>query len=279
MESTDFISEKIDKLRKSEVKVAEFVRANASAVIHLSISEVADRCAVSEPTVIRFCRALGFRGFQDLKIYLAQTTVPVVRNIHEAIDGTEAPPELIRKVFDGNAAAIRNSLATLDYNAAMTAVNLIHASGRVIFYGMGGSAVVAMDAYHKFFRLGVTCQWFNDTHMAIMSAALLQKNDVFVAISHSGATMDVVKTLRAAEEAGAVTVAIVTHSKSPVSNAAQYSLCVASDETRFKFEPMSSRIAQLSVVDILAVGVGLKRQEEAVANLAKTRRAVAKDRY
>lgn len=274
-----FISDHIQSLRKSEVKVAEFVQKNAQAVVHSSISELAENAGVSEPTVLRFSRRLGFRGFQDFKIYLAQATIPPVRNIHESVDGTEEMPELVRKVFDSNVAAIRSTASTLDFRAVAKVTELMTKSTRIVFYGLGGSAVVAMDAYHKFFRIGIPCQWFHDTHMAIMAASMLDERGIFVAISHSGSTLDVVRAIRIANETGAATVAIVSHSSSPVSSVAQHRLCVASSETQVKFEPMSSRIAQLSVVDTLAVGVSLSRSDETVRNLEKARRALANSRY
>ncbi|MCG8478621.1 MAG: MurR/RpiR family transcriptional regulator [Spirochaetales bacterium] len=279
MADLTFISDHLGNLRKSEMKVARFVLENAQAVVHSSISELAENAGVSEPTVLRFSRRLGFRGFQDFKIYLAQATIPAMCNIHESVDGTEAAPELVRKVFDSNIAAIRSTVSTLDFSAVTRVTELMAASTHLVFYGLGGSGVVAMDAYHKFFRIGIPCQWFNDTHMAIMAASMLDRHGVFVAISHSGATLEVVRAVETANKVRAETVAIVSHGKSPVSSVARHSLCVASTETQFKFEPMSSRIAQLSVIDTLAVGVALSRSDETVRNLDKTRKALVDTRY
>lgn len=279
MKDLAFIDGHIEKLRKSEVKVAEYIRAHAGEVIHFSISELADNAGVSEPTVIRFCRALGFKGYQDFKIFLAQAQITPLRTIHQAMDGTEATPELVRKVFDSNIEAIRSTLTTLDFAVVERVVEILAASSKIVFHGLAGSAVVAMDAYHKFFRIGIPCEWFNDPHMAIMSAALLGPGQTFVAISHSGSSIDVVKALETAAEAGAETVAVTSHSKSPVSNAARHSLIVASVETQFKFEPMSSRIAQLSVIDVLSVGVALTLSNVTLSNLNKTRRALVSKRY
>ena len=102
MENLSFIEKNLDRLRKSEIKVADIILQNPGEIIHCSVSELADRASVSEPTVIRFCRAIGFKGFQDFKIHLAQSLIPSYRNIHESINGNEEPPELIKKVFDAN---------------------------------------------------------------------------------------------------------------------------------------------------------------------------------
>jgi DNA-binding MurR/RpiR family transcriptional regulator len=279
MAQLSFIENNISRLRKSEVKVADCILASAGEVIHYSVSELADKADVSEPTVIRFCRGLGFKGFQDFKIHLAQALIPTVRNIHESVDGDEQVPELIKKVFDANIAAIRNTLGTLDYEVVSETVALLARSEKIIFHGFGGSAVVAMDAYHKFFRIGITCEWFNDAHMAVMAAAMMKPNQVFLVISHSGSSRDVVEALKVAADAGAETVAIVSQQKSPVSKVAKHILCVDSPETNVKFEPMSSRIAQLSVVDVLSVGVALLRSEEVISNLIKSRKALVEKRY
>ena len=279
MADLKFITEYRHKLRKSEVKVADYVEAHAKDVIHYTISELADGVGISEPTVLRFCRALGFKGFQDFKIFLAQSIIPSVQNIHESINGDEEAPELIQKVFDSNINAIKRSIGTLDFSEVDKVINLMTDTTKIIFFGLGGSAVVAMDAYHKMFRININCEWFNDPHMAIMAASMMKPGQIFFAISHSGSTVDVVKALEVANESGAETVAITTHSKSPVSNIAKYSLCVAAAETMFKMEPMSSRIAQLSIIDVIAVGLSMHFEDDTVSNLNKSRRALVDKRY
>lgn len=274
-----FIEDNIGKLRRSEVKVAEFIPEHAQEVVHFSLSELAERVGVSEPTVMRFCRSLGFSGWQTFKIHLAQATIPQVRNIHESIEESDPPPELVAKVCRANIAAIEETLNVLDFKAVERAIDALAAAEKVIFHGFGGSAAVAMDAHHKFFRTSIPCEYIVDAHMAIMGAAMMNERQVFLAISHSGASRDVVEVLKVAAEAGATTIAIVSHSKSPVSKIADVTLRVAAQETDVKFEPMASRIAQLCIVDILTVGVELRHKDEFYANLAKTRAALASKRF
>ena len=279
LQEVNFVTDNYDSLRKSEQKVADYVLKNAQEVIHFSVSQLAESAHVSDPTVIRFCRALGFKGFQDFKIHLAQNVISAVRSIHESMSEKEEVPELVRKVFDANREAITSTLGTLDFAVIQQTIDKLRYAQKVIFYGLGGSAVVAMDAYHKFFRIGIPCEWFNDGHMAIMAASMMKPGQVFVAISHSGATHDVVEAVQAAAEAGATTVGVVSYSKSPLSKIVDHTLLVGSSETGFRFEPMASRIAQLSVIDVLSVGVALTRSDEVVSNLAKSRKALAKRRY
>jgi len=274
-----FITDHYGKLRNSELKVGDYVLEHAGEVIHESLSELADHAGVSEPTVIRFCRALGFKGFQDFKIHLAQNVIPAVRSIHESVSEGEEAPELIKKVFDSNVSAIRSTLGTLDFRAIQDAIQELAQAKRIVFHGLGGSAVVAMDAYHKFFRTGIPCNWYDDGHMALMAAAMMHPGDSFVAISHSGSSRDVVEAVEVAKNAGASTLAIVSYMKSPLSKVAQRVLRVASSETDYRFEPTASRIAQLSVIDVLSVGVSLARRDEVLQNLNRSRKAVARKRY
>jgi len=273
------IMEKYNSLRKSETKVADIILEHPEAAIHFSVSELAEQAGVSDPTVIRFCRSLGFKGFQDFKIYLAQSIIPGIRNIHETVNQGENVPDLVRKVFDANTAAIQSTLDTLDFASIDEAIKELSNAKRIMFFGLGNSAVVAKDAYHKFFRIGIPCEWFEDSHMAMMAASIMKPEEVLVVISHSGSTTDIVDVLDVASKAGARSIAIVSHHKSPVSGKADHTLCVASTETEYRFEPMASRIAQLSVIDVLSVGVSLLHSEVYIANLEKSRKALVRKRY
>jgi DNA-binding MurR/RpiR family transcriptional regulator len=270
---------KSDELRAAERRVADSVLAAPDKVIYQSISELAENAGTSEPTVIRFCRALGLKGYHDLKIRLAQDLVPEVKTIHEDVGPGDDAATLSRKVLNANALAIQDSLDTLEPTEVERAIRLLARASRIEFIGFGGSAPVAMDAYHKFFRIGIPCGWQDDPHMQAMSAALMTARCVVVAISHSGSTKDIVETLEIAKGSGAASIAIVSRRKSPVASLADIVLCVHSRETGFKPEPMSSRIAHLSVIDVLSVGVALRKSRAFVASVQKTRKALVNKRY
>ncbi|GHU05839.1 regulatory protein [Betaproteobacteria bacterium] len=275
----NFISDKYDDLRKSEVKVADYVLKNSEEVIHFSVSQFAEQACVSDPTIIRFCRALGFKGFQDFKIHLAQSIIPAVRTIHESMNEKEEVPELVRKVFEANQEAIRSTFGTLDFFSVQKTIDELCNAEKIIFHGLAGSAAVAMDAHHKFFRIGIPCEWFSDSHMAVMAASMMKPGQIFVAISHSGATHDVIESVKAAKNSGASTIGIVSYDKSPLSKIVKHTLLVGSSETGFRFEPMASRIAQLCVIDVLSVGVSLLRSKEVISNLSKSRNVLSNKRY
>jgi len=263
-----------EDLRNSEKKVAQYVLTSPAKVIYQSISEVAENAGTSEPTVIRFCRALGFSGFQDLKIQLAQDLVPQIKNIHEDVEPKDDTSTLIRKIFQANINALNTTFEILNPEIVDKAIHTLAKAKRIEFFGMAGPGIVAKDAHNKFFRLGISCAYYTDPQMQNMSAALMDSKSVQVIISHSGAIKDQIEAMEIAKAAGATTIAIVSHRKSPAAKMADIPLCVYARESSFKPEPISARIAAICVIDVLFVGVALKRRKEFVTNLHKTRKAL-----
>jgi len=264
----------LEDLRNSEKKVAQYVLTSPAKVIYQSISEVAENAGTSEPTVIRFCRALGFSGFQDLKIQLAQDLVPQIKNIHEDVETKDDTSTLIRKIFQANINALNTTFEILNPEIVDKAIHTLAKAKRIEFFGMAGPGIVAKDAHNKFFRLGISCAYYTDPQMQNMSASLMDSKSVLVIISHSGAIKDQIEAMEIAKAAGATTIAIVSHRRSPAAKLADIPLCVYARESSFKPEPISARIAAICVIDVLFVGVALKRREEFVTNLHKTRKAL-----
>lgn len=258
-------------LRRSERKVAELVLAQPQAAINSSIGELARRACVSEPTVIRFCRALGCAGFQDFKLKLAQSLASGVPYVHTDVQPNDSPAELADKVFDRSIATLLQVRNRLDQEALRRAIDILAAATKIEFYGHGASGIVAMDAQHKFFRLGVPVVAYSDPHTHSMSAAIMQPGNVVVAISHTGRSMDLLVSVRLALEAGAQVIA-VTAAGSPLAGLATVALCSDTSENTDTYIPMTSRIVDLVIMDILAVGVALRRGPELVQQLQKTKR-------
>lgn len=249
----------------AERKVAGYLLAGPEALISQSVGEVAARAAVSEATVIRFCRTAGFSGFQSLKIALARETVsPVAAALHEGIAPSDTPVEAARKVFAANIDTLNETLRALDEGALWRAAELLGSARRILVIGVGTSAPVAYDAYAKFMRLGLSVTLQTDAHLQMMEAALLGKGDAVLAISHSGATMDPVETVKVAKKAGARAVAVTSNALSPLARECGVTLITASRETRFRSEALASRIAQASYVDALYVILGLKNRRRAL---------------
>ncbi|MDD3164412.1 MAG: MurR/RpiR family transcriptional regulator [Oscillospiraceae bacterium] len=267
-------------LRKSERKVAEYILSDPTQAIYQSITTLAENAQVSEASVIRLCKAVGYSGFQDLKINLAREIVGSGEQIHEDISADDDAAAIMQKVMSANIKAIEDTLNFVNPTEMQRAVDAIAKTHRLEFYGVGGSGMIAADAQHAFFKYVYgSCISYCDPHMQAMSAATMRPGDVAVGISHTGATKDIVDSLRIAKAAGATVIAITGGLKSPAANVCDIVLTVVAREQHFKPEPMSSRIAALSIIDALATSVAFTRPNEVLGTLDKTRAALADKRY
>lgn len=266
-------------LKPAERAVADFVLANGDRVMHMSVSEAARDVGVGEATVIRFCRALGYRGYQEFKLRLAQDLVEPVAFIHENISFSDKPAEIATKVFQTNLRAVEETKRALDPAMVEVAARAIGNARRIDIYGVGYSYFSALDAKLKFARFGLTADAFGDPHLQVMSAVSLRQGDVAIGISHSGSTKDVVDALLPARKAGATTVAITNFSPSPITRTADVVLLTASPESPLGGEVLTSRIAQLCVIDVLSVAVAIQMGERVLSLIQRTSEAVRKKRY
>ncbi|WJF89859.1 MurR/RpiR family transcriptional regulator [Paraburkholderia bonniea] len=258
------------ELRPSERKLANYIVDTPREVLDLSMTEVAARAGVSQPTIARFCRALGFSGFREFKIRLAQAIVAEVPTVYRDVRPDEPTPGVAAKVLDRTISAliqVRNNLSADSVEAALT---LLSQARRIEFYGAGGSGIATLDVQHKFFRLGMPSVAYADPHTFLMSAALLAEGDVVVAISNTGRTRDIVDAAQAALNAGAKVIAI-THGHSPLARLATVGLFANVDEDADIFSPMTSRVSHLAIGDILAVGVALRLGPERLDKLAQAK--------
>ncbi|SME93231.1 transcriptional regulator, RpiR family [Trinickia caryophylli] len=264
-------------LRPSERKLADYVLDTPREVLDLAMTELAERVGVSQPTIARFCHALGCGGFREFKIRLAQSIAQSVPAVYRDVRPDEPAPGIVSKVFDRTIGAlieVRNSLSAA---SVAKAVELLAKASRIEFYGAGGSGIAAADIQHKFFRLGIPSVAYADPHTYTMSAALLGAGDIVVAISNTGRTRDIVEAAKSALGCGAKVIAI-THSHSPLARIASVSLSANVAEETDIFSPMTSRMSHLAIGDILAVGVALTRDHARVEQLGRAKAALARRR-
>jgi RpiR family carbohydrate utilization transcriptional regulator len=270
------ITDNRSALRKSEAKVADFVLDHASEVISLRIVDLAKHAEVSEPTVIRFCRAIGFDGFQSFKLQLAQQLGMGSVYTQFAVDDSDTVTDLRNKVFDTTVGTLLTVRDELDPAVLEQAINTIANAQRVEFYGFGASGSVASDAQHKFFRLQLSTAAYTDPHIQHMSAISLGEKDVVVAISQSGRTRALLESVTLAREAGATVIALAP-AGTPLSSKCSLAIDVNMEETLQAATPVSSRIAHLVVIDVLATGVARHRKpllKEHLKQLEKSQRAL-----
>lgn len=262
-----------DTLRKSEQKVADVVIADPEESVQSSIQAIATRAGVSEPTVIRFCRALDCVGFQQFKIKLAQDLARRGTFFYQDVTSGDSSKELANKLLDGAIASLVQIRNQINETALDEAIQLYENCKRVELYGSGGSAVVAEDAQLKFFRLGKPAIAYSDPHIQAAAAALLDKDALVIAISHSGRSSDILKTVDIAKEAQAKVIA-VTATRSPLAQRSDVALTVDVNEDSDIFSPVKSRLGQMVVLDVLAVGVAVRGGDHMLEQLAKARRAI-----
>ena len=245
-------------LRKSEIKVADFVLSEPEQVMHMRIVDLAQEAQVSEPTIVRFCRAIGCNGFQEFKVRIAQETA-VANNLGQfAIAEDDSIDDICTKIADTTIQRLYQVKSQLLPAQVADAAQAMSSAMRVEFYGFGASGAVATDAQHKFFRLQVATAAYSDPHMQSMSAVTLGDKDVVVAISQSGRTLDLMHSIKLAQQHGAVVVSLAPQN-TPVSNAEDLPIHINIEEDTDQFTPMTSRIAHLMVIDMLAVAVTQRR--------------------
>ncbi len=266
-------------LRTAEQRVADFILKHAEELIYLTVTELAERTQTSESTVVRLCQKIGYKGYQEFKIMLARDLVGPTETVYEQIEPTDALPSLKAKVFQANAQALKDTIEVLSDEELGKAVEAIARARKVEIYGIGGSAPLALDAYHKFMKLGICAVWLNDSDLMAMSSSLLLPGDVALGISHTGASRDVCDAMENAQNAGATTICITHRATSPITKVSNIKLFTAAKETAFGSDATSSRIAQLTIIDTLFASIANQDYDHALARIQKTREASAGKRY
>ncbi len=261
------------RLRKSEQKVADFVLAEPSEIIHMRIVDLAAKAQVSEPTVVRFCRALEYDGFQDFKLTLVQVLASSPNFAQFAIDRKDSVSDFKQKVFDSTIGNLMIMRERLDEATLQNAIEALSCSKRIEFYGFGASAGVCSDAQHKFSRLRLTAVAYSDPHLQTISALTLSEGDVVVAISQTGRTKDLLHSVRLVKEAGATVIALCP-SHTPLADLATYPIAIDLEEDKDLSTLVSSRVVQLVVIDVLAVGLAMKLGPGVIDHLKTIKRSL-----
>jgi RpiR family transcriptional regulator, carbohydrate utilization regulator len=261
MSMLERIKASLPSLAPAEQRVGKLVLLDPRAFANLPVSELSDRAHVSKPTVVRFCRSMGYDGLSDFKLKLAGSVSEGVPFIHRSVDTDDKVADVMVKVIDNTVAAFlkyRNDASSFAYEKASEALTETYKQRkRIEFYGVGNSGIVAQDAQHKFFRLGVISIAYSDGHMQVMSASTVGPGDCVVVISNSGRTRDLMDACDIARKNGATTI-VITASGSPLASAGHIHLAADHPEGYDRYSPMVSRLLHLLMIDILATNVALR---------------------
>jgi RpiR family carbohydrate utilization transcriptional regulator len=278
----DRIKASLPSLAPAEQRVGKLVLQDPRAFANLPVTELAERAHVSKPTVVRFCRSVGYDGLSDFKLKLAGSVSEGVPFIHRSVDVDDKTSDVAVKVIDNTVAAFlkyRNDASSFALDMAVQALAETHSTGkRIEFYGVGNSGIVAQDAQHKFFRLGMNTIAYSDGHMQVMSASMLGKGDCVVVISNSGRTRDLMDAADIARKRGATTI-VITSSGSPLATAGQIHLTADHPESYDRYSPMVSRLLHLLIIDILATTVALRIGESLQPALREMKNNLRNKRY
>jgi|TARA_B110001469_G_C9593607_1_gene294666 RpiR family carbohydrate utilization transcriptional regulator len=269
------IKNTLPDLRKSEKIVGEFILADPKSIITMKTAEASSAMGISEPTLIRFCKALGFTGYQELKINLSQQLAADDYFVMYEIDQNDTIHELCEKVFDTTISEILNVRSQIDQNILSDAIEILANAGRVEFYAFGGSAPVAMDGQHKFFRLKIPSSYISDPHIQFMSANSLGKDDVVVVISQSGTTSALIDSVKIVRKSGVKVIGIMP-GNTPLASICDYPLVINIGDNNRISKPHTSRIAYTAVIDVLTMGVAQLKPEaqDHLYNIADSQRSL-----
>lgn len=266
-------------LPPSEASVAAAVMGAPAETVGMSIAALAEKVGVSEPTVARFSKSLGYSGFRAFKLALTyaiaqQEGVPFV---HGDVNAHDRTGDILSKIINRSISTLSVIRDSIDPASIDRAVVAMAGARRVDFYGQGNSGIVAQDAEHKFFRLGIATSSSSDPHVHSMAAALLGADDVVVAISAGGRTQDIIHSASIAREAGA-TVIGMTVDGSPLARQCDIVIATELFEDQDYYSPMTSRLSHLVLIDVLAVGVAIRLGQRVIGNLEKAKAAVRQKR-
>ena len=272
------IESKKPSMSKSELLVCDYIIQHPEEVIYLSVSELAKRSGVSDATVIRASQKIGSSSYQDLKITLAQDIVTPLQAVNEEIAPEDSVPVVVEKVF-------QSILHTLNYTYKIQDIPLLEKTAdvllqakRICICGMGNSHAIAADLQHKLLRLGLDAVAFSDSHLQIIRSSFLKEGDVLFAISHSGSSRDIVHAASVARENGAIVLSLTSMGTSPLADISHIALHTASNETRYRRVALSSRLAQMAVIDVLYTLIALKK-EDSVEGFFHVEKALVQTKY
>ena len=261
--------------KKTERKIAAYLLENFDKSLHSTLLELADGIGVSDASIVRFCKSIGYTGFQEYKINAAMQCVPEPRLYNPSLSVDDSPAELCDKIFAIESSALEQTKQELDIKVMNEVVVLLINAKRINLVGTGGSAISARDFQHKLLKIGVRAELQEDKDLQLMSASLLTENDVLFAISHSGSNLHVAETIDLAKKKNAKVVTLTMKSKNVLVEKADYPLYVVSEKTIFESESFSARLAQLAMLDCLVALMAFKNFDGSLEAMKATRLATS----
>lgn len=266
------------EMGKAEKRLSDFILDNPHNVIGMSISDMADNCNCGVSTVVRFSRRLGFNGYQELKVRLA-AELGSVSTVNREISRDDSCLEIFTKRIDDITLTLKSTAAILDADSLEKTAEYILNADRIVIFGLGNSASIAQDFAHKLLRVGLNAECSSDNHMQAIIASHLNRKSLAIGISHSGSSKDIVDALELSKIGGAKTVCITNRGNSPLVENSDISLFTSSTETEHSILALSSRIAQLAIIDAIYSYIVIHLEKSALQAIYNTEYSLQKKKY
>lgn len=266
-------------LTKSEQKVATVVLEQMEKVLYYSVTDLADVSEVGETTVLRFCRKIGLKGYQEFKLAIAKDLSSISHEKESAVSDENKPAGLVASIADNTKNAIDETMNKLDKETLNEIIELLLKAKSIQFFGVGTSGLTALDAKNRFLRFGFRSDAVIDPHLQSMTAATLGEEDVVIGLSVSGSTKDTIDSLKVAKDNGAKVIAITYYARSPITKLADLVLLSGGKESPLEGGSLAAKIAQLFVIDLLCTGLAVKQKDYSLSMKEKTARAVIEKIY
>lgn len=269
------IKNALPSLSRSEQRVAKWVLEHPREAANATLAKLARECETSEPTVVRFCRRVGLASFRELAIRLTEALSNPVSYVHRDVSPDDSASDAVFKVMDASIQSLLDMRAELSSMPVEQAVAAMLDARQIAFAGLGASGHVAADACHKFFRLGIPCTALRDAPMILQFAAIAEANDVLVLLSHTGRWTEFAHAAKLARERGATVIALTNPASEIATEASLLFPCRVIEDTSV-YTPMSSRLAQLALLDAIHVALALARGDAASETLRRSKDALGR---
>lgn len=267
-----------DSLGRGERKIADWTLEHPDRLIGMSISELAAACGCGDATVVRFSKRLGLNGYQALKIGVAQQLGSNLTG-SQSIHPDDTCMDIYAKHISDIAVTLEKTKSILSEGALASSAKALLQAQHIVILGLGSSAPVALDAMHKLQRAGLSAFAYSDNHMQMIAASHLSCSDAVLAISHSGSSVDIITALEYAKKKGATTISITNRGRSPIARYSDYLLPTNAEETKYTILAMSSRIAQLAIIDTLYTYIVLNGGDKIMQAIRETETALESKKY
>lgn len=280
------IRSRYNTLSKIQKNIADYILSNKNDAVRLTISDLAQKCSVSEPTVMRFINKLDYNSYQTFRIDMAgelskenttaaSSSIINIADGYQNIEASDSIETVKQKVVSSAACAINDLNNIINIEDLNTAVNLILNCDSILFYGSGGSSVIAMDAYHKFMRIGKRVSFDINSHFSLIKTSHLEVDDVVVLISHTGESREVLECAENAKKAGCKIIGITSYLNSSLAKISDVALFSSTYDLKYYTDAMVSRLIQLVILDMIFISVSLKMGDESKKMIEKSRDAIS----